>query len=637
MKKLINIICLSLGAAYAAGAQRGFTHGPDQGIEASYFDTSLAPFYHGVASGDPLDDRVIIWTRVTPVRDTLVRVGWKMATDTGFRHIVASGFTTTDYTKDYTVKVDVAGLQQGQTYYYYFSALNRNSIIGRTRTMPLSSTNHLRFAVVSCTNYQMGYFNGYKRIAERNDLDAVLHLGDYIYEYPMYGYGYTAEVGRGHRPDNEIVTLDDYRIRHSFYKLDPDLRAAHQQHPFITIWDDHEIANNTWEHGAQNHDSLTEGDFETRKQSGIRAYLEWLPIRHPDFVHDAKIYRQFQYGKLANLLMMDTRVEDRDKQAASAADPMLTDTSRRLIGDTQRAWLADRLAASTSTWQIMGNQIMFSQDGPGADLDAWTGYPAEREKVMRLLQANRSRNNIVLTGDTHRSWAFDLTEHPYDTARYQPLSGKSTFGVELGTPSLASPNRNEGSPGTSPVPTEQALYNGNPQLRYNNQDDHGYFVLDLTGSKAQADFFFVDTKVRNTAERYGKSWFTNAGEGYLQEATSPATGKIAQELPAPATPAMFPVMVPTSVQRPASMLISGIYPNPAHEALYLGVVLNDAQDLQLALRDMTGRLVLEDRFRLEAGNHKIKIMLPALVPGNYSLELTDKAGGRQQRKLSVAE
>jgi alkaline phosphatase D len=635
MKQLITAVALSMAAMLPAAAQRGFTHGPDQGIEARFFDTSLAPFYHGVASGDPLDDRVIIWTRVTPSRDTLVRVGWKMATDTAFTHVVASGFTTTDYTKDYTVKIDVAGLQQGQTYYYYFSALNRNSLIGRTHTMPLTSVNHLRFAVVSCTNYQMGYFNGYKRIAERNDLDAVLHLGDYIYEYPMYGYGYTAEVGRIHRPDNEIITLDDYRIRHSFYKLDPDLRAAHQQHPFITIWDDHEIANNTWEHGAANHDSLTEGDFETRKQSGIRAYLEWLPIRHPDFVNGAKIYRQFQYGKLANLLMMDTRVEDRDKQAASAADPSLTDSNRHLIGDTQRVWLDNHMASSSATWQILGNQIMFSQEGPNPALDAWTGYPAERQKVMRLMQRNTTKNNIVLTGDTHRSWAFDLTERPYDTASYQPLSGKGTFGVEWGTPSLASPNRNEGSPGTSPLPTEQALYNGNPQLRYNNQDDHGYFILDLTKARAQADFYFVDTKVRSTAERYGRSWFTNAGEGYLQEATSPATGKIQQEAPAPARPAGFGAMVPTAVQPPVNMLVSGIYPNPAKDVLYLGVVLNEAQHLQLVLRDMSGRTVLQDSFRLDAGNQKIKLLLPVLPAGNYSIELNDGRGGIQQRKLGI--
>ena len=633
MRSLI-IAVVTLLVCNTVNAQRTFTHGPGNGIEAQYFDTSLAPFYHGVASGDPLDDRVIIWTRVTPQNDTLIPVEWKMATDTGFHNIVAKGNLTTDYTKDYTVKVDVAGLQPGVTYYYYFTALNKNSLIGRTNTLPLSTVEHLRFAVVSCVNYQMGYFNGYKRIAERQDIDAVLHLGDYMYEYPTYGYGYTAEVDRKHQPDNEIITLDDYRIRHSFYKLDQDLRAAHQQHPFITVWDDHEVANNTYETGAANHDSTTEGDFETRKQNAIRAYLEWMPIRHPAYVHDAKIYRKFSYGSLVDLLMMDTRVEDRDKQAASANDPLLQDTSRRLIGDEQRNWLLTNLNQSNATWKILGNQIMFSQNGPVAT-DAWTGYPAEREMVMKGMEQLPSKNNIILTGDTHRSWAFDLTEKPYDTSFYKPYTGIGTFGVEFGAPSVASPNRNESSPGTSPAGPQTAMLAANPQLRYTDMDNHGYFVLDITRYKAQADFFFVDTKMRSSNETFGQGWYTIANKGYLLQATSPAVGKTDAAILAPEGPAPFAIPQTTGIQHIAQFLLTGIYPNPAHDYVYVGIILNKHSNINISIIDVTGKMIFQHNNDMQAGNNAVKLPLDNVSPGVYVVIVKDDTQTIQKRKIVI--
>lgn len=635
-RRIVSFIYCTLTAIGVVNAQNGFTHGPGDGIEAVYFDTSLAPFYHGLASGDPLDDRVIIWTRVTPEYDTTIRVQWKMALDTGFTKVVKEGVVNTDYTKDYTVKVDVDGLQPGVTYYYYFSALKRNSIIGRTHTLPQSTVDHLRFAVVSCVNYQMGYFNGYKRIAERNDLDAVLHLGDYIYEYPTYGYGYTAEVGRTHRPNHTIITLDDYRIRHSFYKLDQDLRAAHQQHPFIAVWDDHEIVNNTYETGAMSHDPKTEGDFETRKQNAIRAYLEWMPIRHPEFVRNARIYRKFSYGNLAQLLMLDTRDEARNAQVTNVNSPQFSDPNRRILGDVQRNWMLDNMKQSKATWQILGNQVMFSQDGITPDIDAWTGYPAERKLVLDELTNMSSRNNIILTGDTHRSWAYDLTEAPHDTARYEPFTGKGTFGVELATPSLASPNRNESSPGTSPVPQQQALLVENPHLRYVDLDNHGYFILDITPAKAQADYFYVDTKMRSANETFASGWFTNVGDGYLQKATSLATGKLQATVAAPGGAAPFKVTEPgTGIMQAPTLLVSGIYPNPAHDYIYIGLALNEASDLSLTLTDVSGHTIQSHNFPLNSGNHTIKIQTGNAVPGIYILVIKDNNGYTQRRKILV--
>ncbi|RFC54238.1 alkaline phosphatase D family protein [Brumimicrobium aurantiacum] len=634
MRRLVAILFLiSAGFTFA---QNGFTHGPDQGIEQSYFDPSLAPFYHGVASGDPLEDRVIIWTRVTPAKDTLVPVNWVMALDTGFQNVVARGSYETDYTKDYTVKIDVKALQPNTTYYYHFSALNKNSVTGRTRTLPGNNTQHVRLAFGSCSNYQMGYFNSYKKIAERNDLDAVLHLGDYIYEYATYGYGYSVEIGREHRPNHEILTLDDYRIRHNFYKLDPDLKAAHQQHPFICIWDDHEIANNTYETGAANHQELSEGDFQTRKEGAIRAYLEWMPIRHPEFTGDPKIYRSFSFGDLLDLHMLDTRVEDRDQPAINVQDPLFNDTSRLLLGDVQRNWLFDKMDESDATWRIIGNQIMISETGENdADMDSWTGYPYERQLVIDKLKSYTDKNSVVLTGDTHRSWAFDLSEHPFDGTSYEPLTGQGTFGVEICSPSLASPNRNESNPGTSQLPDQMALLVENPHLRYVDLDNHGYVILDITDLKMQADFFYTETTVPNsTKDSLARSVFTYVNEGYLQEALSAATGKENQMIPAPSTPRPYSDSTPTlGLEQGSNYFLSGVYPNPSSGQFTLGLTNNTEEVIDLKVFDLKGRLVLDKAMNIPSGNHKIVFNLDKESKGVYILKINSKNGTLSTRKL----
>lgn len=623
-------------------AQSSFTHGPGNEIETSFFNAELAPFYHGVASGDPLQDKLIIWTRVTPVSDTIVPVKWIMATDTSFQNVIAQGQTTTDYTKDYTVKIDVVGLEPNVTYYYYFTALNKNSLIGRTHTLAGSGVNHLRFAVGSCSNYQMGYFNSYKQISKHNDLDAVLHLGDYLYEYPTYGYGYTVEVDRTHRPNDEIITLNDYRIRHSFYKLDADLRAAHQQQPFICVWDDHEIANNTYESGAENHTDETEGDFQTRKESAIRAYMEWMPIRVPQYIGgNPQIYRSFKIGNLADIFMVDTRVEDRDKQAYSATDPLFQDTTREILGEEQREWLFDEIDNSVATWKIYGNQVMMSQEGENnSDVDAWTGYPFEREKIIDKLLATGDKNHVILTGDTHRSWSFDLSKHPFDSSYYQPFTGNGTFGVEFAAPSLASPNRNESSPGTSPVPFQQALLTENPHLRYSDLDNHGYFILDLTNLKAQADFHYVDTKFSSEKDSVGKSWFTYKDQGFLQEALQPATGKVNQAIPAPSNPLVYSNPSTNGlVEMSNSIFISGVYPNPTVDYLMVGLTLNKSETITMKLFDVNGKICLEQELFVNLGHQKIRLNLPStLQSGIYHLGIQVNAYPQMfMKKINVTK
>lgn len=631
--KLILTMAASL-IGWTAVAQTPFAHDADQKseIDPVFFDASLAPFYHGVASGDPLQDAVIIWTRVTPTRDTIIPVKWFMATDTAFTNIVKSGEAYTDYTIDYTVKVDVTGLEPGNTYYYYFQALDANSLIGRTKTLP-SNTDHVRLAVVSCANYQMGYFNAYRRISERSDLDAVVHLGDYIYEYATYGYGYTSEVGREHAPAHELNSMDDYRIRHSYYKLDPDLRAAHQQHPFIVVWDDHEIVNNAYTDGADklyNHDPAEDGDYATRKFNAVNAYLEWMPIREQsDHTSGVRIYREFNFGNLIDLYMVDTRLEERSKQLSSNSDPAYSDTTRTILGRTQRNWLLNKMHNSIAQWQVIGNQVMFSNLDEAFKLDSWQGYPYEHDVIRRQFVNMNDKNIVILTGDTHRSWAFDLKTE--DTSgSYLPNTGIETFGVEFGTPSIASPNMDEGNPMSAVVAEEASNLANNPHLRYVDLDRHGYIVLDLTPFKTQADYFYGATKTPSNTEEFGMGMYTLNQQGYLREALSPATEKPSSAPFAPASTIPYHIGMTEPTQ---NVLFVGAYPNPFWDRINIGVSANAHENVKVEMYSITGELVKSDNYNLTPGNHRIELGVTELASGTYILRVLSEGKSLYETKL----
>jgi alkaline phosphatase D len=286
-------------------------------------------FQHGVASGDPLPDRVMLWTRVTPpvTRSAIgpIQVRWRLASDERLASVVASGTTDAAPARDFTVKIDAGGLRPGQTYFYAFDAGGEQSMVGRTRTLP-SDAGRVRLASVSCANYASGYFNVYRCLANRDDIDAVVHLGDYIYEFANGVYGDAAEIGRVPLTDGEAATLNQYRARYAAYRSDPDLQAAHAKHPFIPVWDDHESANNAWAGGSESHTTAS-GPWAVRQMEAYRAYLEWLPIREsPDA--GIRLYRGFRIGTLADLVMLDTRAL-RDRQATSVDATTLADPSRR--------------------------------------------------------------------------------------------------------------------------------------------------------------------------------------------------------------------------------------------------------------------------------------------------------------------
>ncbi|WP_224995309.1 alkaline phosphatase D family protein [Cesiribacter sp. SM1] len=651
----------------------------DQQNQQLPYDESLKPFYHGVASGDPLSDRVIIWTRVTPDRNGPVNVRYLVAKDPSFQpsSIVKRGHLLTDADRDYTVKVDVDGLEPATTYYYLFSAGNANSLVGRTRTAPAhAEADQLRFAVVSCSNYQAGYFNAYQAIARRGDLDAVIHLGDYIYEYGggEGTYGYSPDrPDRVNVPDTEILTLADYRTRYSLYRLDPDLRAAHQQHPFLPIWDDHESANDAYEHGAENHNE-GEGSWEERKAISKKVYFEWMPIR--DQVEN-KLYRTIRYGNLADIMMVDTRLEARDQQINDITNLALYSPTRTLLGQTQKQWLLNQLQASTARWKVLANQVIFSefhvgwaasaQQGQSPQalesqfLDIWDGYPAERNSLIDALATQNINNVIILTGDFHSTFAFDVAKFPSPfslqdplnaakTLGYDPATGNGSVAVEFATPSISSANFDEnlaaaaGSAAAgkalsdafekqinNPLPAPYNL-NPNPHMKYVDLDQHGYFIMDLKEDRAQADWFFMHTILeKNTSESFGRGLYTADGTQRLQFAEGAAPAKEEQPALAPAQP--FRKFVEEDEKEKGTVF--GVYPNPVEKGkmLYINYGLVAGGQLTISLRKMNGDVVASlPAQQLSAGNHTMTYQLPAdLKKGIYLLYFETASGSFSHR------
>jgi alkaline phosphatase D len=497
------------------------------------------PFRHGVASGDPMGDSVVLWTRVTTEQTGAVDVGWTVARDAAMSQVVARGTTRTGAERDHTVKVIPSGLDPGTTYYYRFDALKLRSPIGRTRTLPRENVSHVRLAVASCANLPFGYFNAYARIAERRDLDAVLHLGDYLYEYENGRYGDGTKLGRIPAPNKEMIALADYRARHAQYKTDPDLQQAHRQHPWVVIWDDHEFANNTWKDGAENHNpDKGEGDWYPRRDAAVKAFLEWMPIREGAGSRQPLIYRTLSFGTLADLMMLDTRLIGRDQEAASReAIDVIESPTRNLLGVAQEQWLAGELTESVrvgTTWQLFGQQVMFApQTEPGkptSNTDSWDGYRGARDRVFDMVEALKVPNLVVLTGDVHSSWAYDIPRRPFDG--YDPTTGRGSVGVEIVGTSITSPsNIGAGPDGEKQI---AGIKDARPHLRYVDGRYRGYVIVDLTRERLQADYYAVSTIADRTKdERFDKGFVSDAGRRHLVETSSPATTKTTAADPAP--------------------------------------------------------------------------------------------------------
>lgn len=496
-------------------------------------DTPVAdPFKHGVASGDPLPDAVILWTRITPPDGDgsgSFDVAWEVAEDPEMTKHVAGGSFTTDRERDYTVKVDATGLTAGRTYYYRFSALGAKSRVARTRTAPSGKTDHLRFALVSCASMAHGYFHGYREVSKL-DVDAVLHLGDYIYEYGSLEYGDVRE----YEPAHEILTLEDYRMRHAQYKRDADLQEVHRQHVFITIWDDHEVANDGYDNGAENHTEGSEGAWQDRKAAAKRAYREWMPIREQP---DGRIQRRLAFGDLVDLVLLDSRYWKRTKQAGGViGPPPAPDPKRTLLGDDQAAWMEDALKTSKAQWKLLGQQVMvgnliLESKKTLANLDQWQGYPESRTRLLDFFRDSGVKDIVVLTGDIHSSWANELVVDPGDPALYDPTTGKGSLGVEIVTPGISSPGVPEVFLGL--IDQARKL---NPHVRWLEPTKRGFVVLDVTRERVQAAWFHFDdiAQPEPKTAAFVNAWAVKTGERRLQEEKAPAPSRDGLAAPAPA-------------------------------------------------------------------------------------------------------
>ncbi|MFE6626557.1 alkaline phosphatase D family protein [Streptomyces rochei] len=503
-------------------------------------------FLHGVASGDPLPDGVLLWTRVTPVPEAVpgsgtgpdTEVDWVVATDRDFTNVVAKGSVTATAASDHTVKADVRGLEPATDYWFRFSAGPTDSPAARTRTAPAAdaSVAGLRFGVVSCANWEAGHFSSYRHLAARGDLDAWLHLGDYIYEYGSGEYGTRDTVVRPHAPAHEILTLADYRVRHGRYKTDPDLQALHATAPVVAIWDDHEIANDTWSGGAENHTEGAEGAWAARQAAAKQAYFEWMPVR-PAIA--GTTYRRLRFGKLADLSLLDLRTFR--SQQVSLGDGKVDDPERTLTGRAQMDWLKSGLASSDTTWRLVGNSVMISpfaigsipaellkplaellglpKEGLALNTDQWDGYTDDRRELLAHLRANGVRNTVFLTGDIHMAWANDV---PHNAATY-PLSASAA--TEFVVTSVTSDNLDdivkvpEGTVSAVAAPVIRAA---NRHVHWVDTDRHGYGVLDVTAERTQMDFYVVSDRTDPGAtSKWARSYRTRSGTQRVERVYSP--------------------------------------------------------------------------------------------------------------------
>jgi alkaline phosphatase D len=477
-------------------------------------------FRHGVASGDPATDRVVIWTRATTDEDRPISLRWTVAHDARLADVVARGQVEATADTDYAVQVDIGGLEPDTHYWYAFNADGDGSPVGRTRTLPLDP-DYIRFAVVSCAKFNAGFFNGYGRMAERDDLNFVVHLGDFIYELaqdPPANQTPGADIGRPFEPLNECVTLGDYRTRYAQYRADADTQALSHAHPLLATLDDHEIADGQWRGGSDNHDPAKDGPWETRREAAFRARREWMPQRLPDPSKPDRVWRSVSFGALADLFLLDTRtMRDQPLAGMLAADP-----ERTQLGPEQRVWLFDGLASSTARWQLLGNSSVLGQtwapnspkalyeglrwlklngkDG-GPDIDQWDGYPVERALLLEHL---RDRDAVVLSGDVHVALAIELDQ-------------KRT--PEFVTASLTSQNLDDKTGWgyrTTSLQVEKDLEASLNDILWSDLDDHGYMVVDVTPERVQVEHWFVDTVLKRTkGEHLAARWEVRPGSGRI--------------------------------------------------------------------------------------------------------------------------
>ncbi|KAK5939260.1 hypothetical protein PMZ80_008563 [Knufia obscura] len=542
---------------------------------ATPFNASQLNFTHGVASGDPYPDSVVLWTRCSPVYDddksnvtvsgtvplfnhdteeyvsistAPVCVDWQVSTSADMAKPVTSGRVYTSSDIDYTIKVEATKLQPFTQYYYRFGVCNSTnySPVGRTKTSPTADddTAAVNLAVYSCSNYNFGFFSAFGNTARKNSVDFVVHLGDFIYEYAEGAYGWGWSIGRIPQPNAELRTLYDYRKRHATYRADLDSIDSFQNYAWIPVWDDHEVGDNTWRDGMADQNNTEASfiqydiefggeyiSFDQRKMNAVRAYFEWMPIRQVEMDDNLRIWRSFSMGTLFDLMMLDTRDYDRSITDlywnTDYIHQISNDAGRSMMGSRQENWLYNQLTESHqrgATWRLIGSQTVFSRQNSSIALgnvnplnyDAWDGYQANRNRTFQHLYENNITNNIVMAGDSHMSWVSDLIwldEHPYDES-----TGAGSVGVEFAGTAVSSPCPfGQNITHVAANNYSNWLVHANKELQWQDVYYRGYYELTISKEKVDAQYFGIPSIVQRLPYEISLANFTvMAGAGALQ-------------------------------------------------------------------------------------------------------------------------
>ncbi len=628
MKFFYNIICFVILSWLSIGYIKADIYPNDRSI----LDSTIQPFYHGVASGDPLNDRIIIWTRVTTDSNSVL-VKWRMATDTGMQNIVAEGSSTTDASKDYTLKVDVTGLQSNTYYYYEFESLGRYSQRGRTKTMPTGNVESLRIAFMSCSNYSFGYFNAYDAIRNRNDVDLLIHLGDYIYEDGLRTGPATVDtIRRRTFPEYDAFDLTSYRQRYSWYHLDPSLRDLHQQFPMVVIWDDHEFANDAFADTSSYHNPVTQGSWAVRKANAIKVFKEWIPMRE-DISRTNIINFTQKIGSLADIIYTEDRIQKIDANTPQQALDLITNIDnvqydtpdRTMHGFAQMEWMAQQLKNSTATWKVLANQVVFSSfvykqtilglSFPWHSAAGWDINPLDRKKILDTINFYNIKNMVVLSGDIHITMAFDI---PNGITPYNPTTGTGTAGVEFVCDNVVKGGIFGGM--------QSYMYANNQHLKYVNPQSQGYSVLDLTPGSACCDFWQTDSsgKLSNSLKLLG-TWCTKVNEDHLKLYSGPTyTSRIFPALVS-SNPRNNGLAVGIKYQQNQVELMS-IYPNPTQNYLRVQYFMKLSEVVTVYVYDILGNEIKSFNYGLQTyGLHENSVEISSLPAAEYIVSFKTKS------------
>ena len=505
----------------------------------------MTGFTHNVASGEPAADSMLLWTRFKPKSGGDAKLRAEVSDSKDFTRIVSGGEVVTGAWRDHTAKISVAGLAPDRWYWFRFIGPDGSvSPVGRTRTLPVGKVAKFNIGVFSCSNLGFGEFNAYGHAAARDDLDLWLHMGDYIYEYGRGGYDAGGALAEKIFPAHECVALADYRMRYAAYRLDPQLQALHARAPMIVSTDDHEMANDAWEGGAQNHQP-DEGQWANRKAAAMQAWHEWLPVSEAPWA-------AYRIGDLATYFRTDTRGlarsrphewadvmrgPDREKALAAFRNGDWQDDAATMLGSAQEHWLTQAMAANKAAWTLLGvgtntghvfmpdeavnwiapdapaiyhagvkAGVAATKAGLPYNLDAWSGYPKARSRLFKAAQA-AAADMIVVTGDSHNGWAFDLPE------------GGKPAGVEFGGHSVTSPGYEAVTMGKNPLDVAREVVAASPELKWMDASNRGYMHLSLTPAAATNTWVFMDSVAKlGLATKAGHSMTVRKGRRVLEVA-----------------------------------------------------------------------------------------------------------------------